>query len=740
MLRTPADARGKGAVAMDKRAMEVLTKVGGTVQPLDMSPLFCPRSVSVIGVSRDAGSVGYSIFQNIFLGGFKGTVVPVNPKADEICGIRCYPSVLSVPGPVDLAVIVVKAPLVPAVVEQCGQKGVKAAIVISSGFKEVGEEGRALEQQVREIASRHRLTLLGPNCLGIINTDSDVHLNATFAKEMPLPGSIAFLSQSGALCTAVLEYAKAEKIGFSKLISMGNKAGVNELDLLLYLREDPQTKVILLYLEDLTEGRRFIDVTRGITGEGSRPKPILAVKAGRTPEGAKAISSHTGSMAGSDEVYDAIFAQAGVLRVDSVEELFDYARGFAEQPLPKGRRVAIVTNAGGPGIMATDACVRYGLKVAQFEEATLEMMRCNLPTAAALNNPVDLIGDAQHDRYERALAAVAHDPNVDGVIVLTTPQAMTDLKEIARVVGKVAVKTEKPILACFMGVTDLSSGLRALEQEQVPHYRFPEGAVRAFAAMCRYREWIDRPRTEVRHFSVDRTAEAIIRRAQEQGRHSLSQSESLELLKAYGLPVPSFGTAQTPAEAGRIAEKIGFPVAMKILSPEIVHKFDVGGVRLDLNTPAEVEHGFGQMMINVARARPEAKLDGVVIQQMVPKGTELILGMKRDKRFGPVIMFGLGGVTVEVLKDVAFRLAPVRELGARRMVESIRGFKILQGFRGQPPADIPALTECIERLSQLAMELEGIEELDVNPLMAYPQGRGAKAADARILIRKITPV
>ena len=701
-----------------------------------LSALFSPRSVAVIGASREPGSVGHAVLCNILEGGFTGAVYPVNPNATEICQAPCYRSLLEIPGDVDLAVIVVKAALVPEVLEQCGQKGVRAAVVISAGFKETGVEGLALEEQVMQVIQRYPLRLIGPNCLGLMNTDPTVRLNATFAKKMPAAGSIAFISQSGALCTAVLEYADGEGIGFSKLISMGNKAGLTELHLLLDLKDDPSTNVILLYIEDLSDGRSFIEIAREITGEGPNRKPILAIKSGRTPEGAKAVSSHTGSLAGSDELYDAIFAQAGVLRVDSVDELFDYAVAFSPQPLPKGKRVAVVTNAGGPGIMATDACIRYGLEMAPLDEATVERMRPHLPPTAALHNPVDLIGDALADRYEVALQTIAADPNTEGLLVLATPQAMTNLSEIARTIAKVAHASDKPILACFMGVTDLSSGIQVLEEGKVPHYRLPEAAVRALAAMARYAEWIQRPRTQVRAFPVDpEVARAVMALACKQGRQALNQSESLDLFKVYGLPVPLFGTASTASEAQRLAEKIGFPLAMKILSPDILHKVDVGGVRLDLKNPEGVGSAFEEMIQTVSRRRPDAKIEGVLLQRMVPNGTELILGMKRDKQFGPVLMFGLGGIYVEVFKDVTFRLAPVRELGARRMIESTRAYRILQGFRGEAAADIPALIECIERLSQLALELEEIEELDINPLMAYPEGQGAFVADARVLLR-----
>ncbi len=705
-----------------------------------LETLFSPKSVAVIGASRDEGSVGHAVLKNLFLGGFKGKIYPINPKAEEIAGLRCYPGIAAAPGPVDLAVVIVKAPLVPEVVDQCGKKGVKGMVIISSGFKETGEPGRLLEEQVKREAKQHNLPLIGPNCLGILNTDPAVRLNATFAKEMPAEGSIAFISQSGALCTSVLEYAKSEGIGFSKIISMGNKAGLDEVDLLIGLRDDPLTQVILLYVEELADGRRFIEVAREITGQGKGGKPVLAVKSGRTPEGAKAVSSHTGSLSGSDEVYDAIFAQAGVMRVDSVEEMFDYARAFAEQPLPAGRRTVIITNAGGPGILAADACVRQGLTLAGLEQSTVAKMKASLPPAAALNNPVDLIGDARHDRYAVALDAALADPNVDGLIALATPQAMTDLKEIARVIGQAARGTPKTVLACFMGVGGVSQDNHPLRGEQVPHYRFPEAAVRALAKMNQYREWLERPHTQVKRFQVDaEAARAQIRKTREERRSRLDQAESLQLLKAYGLPVPPFTVAKDPQEVRPAAEQVGFPLAMKILSPDVLHKWDVGGVRLNIPDAAAAEKAFGEILEAVRKRQPEARLNGVLVQKMAPPGTEMILGMKRDRRFGPLLMFGLGGIYVEVFKDVTFRLAPVRELGAERMVKSLRSFRILQGFRGQPPADLPALMECIERVSQLAVDLEEIEELDINPLIAYAEGKGAAAADARILLSpKIT--
>jgi len=704
----------------------------------DLSSIFAPRSVAVIGASRDPGKVGHAIFRNV-LEDFQGVVYPVNPNAQAIRGVRAYPSVLEIPDPVDLAIIIVPAPGVGAVLDQCGSKGVRGVVVISAGFRESGVDGRRREEEVKAAVRRYGFALVGPNCLGVLNTDPGVRLNATFARARPAAGNIAFLSQSGALTTAVLDYARARGIGFSKLVSLGNKADVSELDLLAALRDDAHTDVILLYLEELTDGRRFIALCREITGEISDPKPILAVKSGRTAAGARAVSSHTGSLAGSDEVYDAVFLQSGVLRVDSVEELFHYAVAFANQPLPAGRRVAVVTNAGGPGVMAADAAIRQGLQMATLAEGTKQGLRLALPAEASVDNPVDLIGDAQHDRYQAALRAALRDPGTDGVLVLLTPQAVTDIEEIARVVASEARGARKPVLASFMGVVDVSGGVRVLEEAHIPHYGFPEDAVRAFAAMTQYGEWVRRPRTEVRTFPVNRSqVDAVL--AQAARGPFVRETLALRLLEAYGFPLAPWAEASSAEDAVIRASAIGFPVAMKVLSPQIVHKVDIGGVRLHLSAPSEVRAAYDEMMAEIARRQPGAAVDGVIVQKMA-SGVETILGVNHDPQFGPIIMFGLGGIYVEVFKDVTFRLAPIRELSARRMVESIKAGQILRGVRGQPPADLDALVECIERLSQLAAEIPEIAELDINPLMVLPAGNGAAVVDARLrLLEAETPV
>jgi acetyltransferase len=690
--------------------------------------LFSPKSIAVIGASNRQGSVGRAAFSNILLNEYTGTVYPVNPKEHSISGVRAYPSVLDLPETVDLAVVIVPASIVASVVEESGKKGVKGLVIISAGFKEVGLDGAELERQVSAIAQKYSMRMIGPNCLGVINADPAVRLNASFASGMPVEGSIAFASQSGALGEAVLDYASGENIGFSKFISMGNKADVNENDILEYLRTDPMTKVILLYIEDIIDGRKFVDTVSRVTEE----KPIIAVKAGVSPEGAKAASSHTGALAGSDEAYNAILKQSGVIRVESIIDLFDYARAFAKQPLPRGNRVAIITNGGGPGIMATDASVRYGLQIAQFSEATKNTLRASLPKEASVNNPIDLIGDAQADRYELALGAL-NDDNVDCGLILLTPQAMVDLKKVAETIASVGPKSGKTILASLLGLGDVTPAVGVLESNGVPNYSFPESAVRALAAMSEYKRWIDRPRTEVKHFEVDLVlARKIIGRARQAGLTNLSQTDALSLLSAYGLPAIRTEFARTRQQAVTLAKKIGLPVAMKIVSPDVVHKIDIGAVKLDLNSDQDVGEAFDEILKNVKANTPGARIEGVLLQNYVTGGIETIIGIHRDPKFGPLLMFGLGGIYVEAYRDVTFRLAPIRELGARNMIQQIRGGKILEGFRGQPPRDVEAIAECIERLSQLSIELEDVQELDVNPLLAFE--KGCKAVDARVII------
>jgi acetyl coenzyme A synthetase (ADP forming)-like protein len=702
---------------------------------LDLSTLFAPRAVAVIGATGRPGSVGQAVFGNVLQHSYAGVVYPVNPRAASVMSVKAFPKVADIPDAVDLGIIIVPREVVPGVMQECGEKGIKAAIVITAGFKELGGAGVELEQQVLQTAWASGIRLLGPNCLGIINTTPEVSLNGSFARLMPRAGNIALVSQSGAVGVAALEYAQGEEVGLSKFVSVGNKADLNENDFLAYLKDDPQTDVILFYLEDLAEPRRFFQLAQGITS-GPKPKPILAIKSGRTAAGAKAASSHTGALAGSDAAYDALFAQCGVLRVESLEELFDYALAFANQPLPRGNRVAIVTNAGGLGIMTVDAAVRYGLEVATFQDATVEKLRQGLPPAANIHNPVDLLGDGKEDRYRLALDSVLQDEQVDGAIVISTPQLMTNLPAIAATVAEVTPQYGKPILVCQMALGEIEETLAIWTKARLPHYHFPEEAARSLGAMARYAASIRPTRHEVKSFDdVDRQAlRTLLARVRGAGRRHLLEPEAHEAFQAYGFPVAPFRWAHSPEEARQAAAALGYPVVLKIVSPDVIHKFDVGGVHLDLMGPEEVDRAYREIMTSVAAALPVASLQGVLVQHMAGKGRETILGMTRDRLFGPLLMFGLGGTFVEIFKDVIFRVAPISEHWADKMIHDLKGFRLLAGARGEPPADLAAIAECLERLSQMVLEFPEIKELDINPLLVFPEGQGAAVLDARVFI------
>ena len=700
-----------------------------------LKTIFAPRSVAVIGASAKPQSLGRAVFANLLFASYTGCVYPVNTKAKSVLGVRAYPSVLDVPDDVDLAVVLVPAGMVPQVLKDAGQKGCKGAIVISAGFKEVGGEGVELEKQLCEIAQSYGMGVVGPNCFGVINTDPEISLNATFSRNFPQAGRIAFISQSGAIGVAALEHAAAEKIGFSKFISIGNKADIHENHLLEALADDPKTDVILLYVENLADPKGFIDLAQRI----SEKKPILAVKSGRTKEGAKAASSHTGALSGSDEVYDSLFAQCGVLRVETIEEMFRYGIAFVNQPLPRGRRVAIVTNAGGPGIMATDASIRHGLELSELTPKTISILKSNLPPTVSLNNPIDLIGDAEETRYRLAMQAVLSDSNVDSVIVICVPQMLTNLEATSKVIAQQVKFSDKPVFAVYMATGNIEESLKTLDDAQIPHYRFPEDAALALGAMARYVQWRRRPRTEIMHFEDVQpdTVREILDKARSDGRRFLPEPEAHAVLRAYGLPMSRSMHVQNEADAVRAAREIGFPVVMKIVSPDIMHKVDVGGVRLNLQSEADVKDAYADIMQQVKAARPGAGIWGVFIQEMVRKGKETILGMKRDPLFGALLMFGLGGIYVEVFRDVIFRIAPIRELGARHMIEGIKGITLLRGFRGEPPSDIDAIIQSLQRLSQLVTDFPEIEEMDINPLIVLPAGSGARVIDARILLGEV---
>ena len=700
--------------------------------------IMSPRSIAVVGATNRAGSVGLAVFSNILTAGFQGVLYPVNPKAKSVKSVKAYPTLGDIPDEVDLAVIIVPAKIVCSVLEEAGEKKIKGAIVISAGFKEVGGKGVELENRVKEVAAKYDIRLVGPNCLGIINNSESVRMNASFATKMPKAGNIAFISQSGALCTAVLDYAEGRDIGFSKFISFGNKADVNEIDLLRYLKDDPDTHVILMYLEEISHGRAFLETAREITWHAK--KPMLAVKSGRSPEGARAAASHTGALVGSDTAYDAIFHQSGILRVESVDQLFDRAVAFATQPIPKSNRVAIITNAGGPGIMATDAAVRHNLKIAALSEETKKKLKKELPATASIGNPVDVIGDATHERYEAAIRDVLMDENVDGAIVILSPQAMTDVLETAQIVPPVVKDIDKPVLCSFMGIVDVSEGVDYLERNGIPNYQFPESAVRSMAAMAFYGKLLSLERREVRRVAADRdTASVVIeKKLADKDQYYMSEKEANEILQCYGFPVLKSILLKSASQVDEVADELMFPVAMKISSPDVVHKFDVGGVKLKIKTKEQAKKAFDEIVGNVKKFDPSAKIDGVIVERMAKRGVEVILGAVKDPKFGPICMFGLGGTFVEAMKDITFRLAPMWEISAEIMIRSIKTYSILKGIRGSWPCDIDAIRDCILRLSQMVTEHPQIAELDINPLIVYPKGKGCVVADSRILLKKPT--
>jgi acetyltransferase len=706
-----------------------------------LSKLFWPRSVAIIGASSREGTVGRELFSNVLMNGYTGVVHPVHLTAKSILAVKAYPSIRDVPDEIDLAVIIVPAVAVPATLEECGQKHVRAAIVISAGFKEMGEQGRLLERKVKEKADKYDIAMIGPNCFGMINTDPRVHLNATFGQIMPMHGSIAFVSQSGALGIAALEFCKAQNIGLSKFVSIGNKADINENDVLTFLKDDAETDVILLYLEDLVNPGEFLELARSITGDGEQTKPILAIKSGRTREGARAASSHTGALAGSDAAYDAFFEQCGILRVDSMSELFDYAIAFSRQPIPVSNRIVILTNAGGAGIMATDAAIRSGLHLTELSDETKKNLRAELPVLASVANPVDVLGDADEKRYASALEKVLADPNVDGVITIWTPTLMAKTADVALAIAGVlgghdagSCPPPKPVMGCLMSLGDTKEIARALGN--IPSYTLPETAVRAMAKMASFGAWLHRPRTDVRVYDDvrrDRVRE-LVRQSQARASRFVAEPEAHEILSCYGLPVLPSALVKTADDAVKAADGIGYPVVIKIVSPDILHKTEFGGVRVNVTDADALRREFNGLIGTVSEKKPGADIWGVFVQKMAAKGREFILGMNRDPQFGPLMMFGMGGVMVELLQDVAFRVAPVRELSARTMITEVKSYKLLTGFRGNPPGDEEKVVESLMRLSQLVVDFPEITEVDINPFLVYDQGKGACALDARILV------
>ena len=696
---------------------------------------FRPRSIAVIGASRTPGTVGYEIIDNLLADGFTGAIYPVNPNAVAVHSVPAYRGIADVPGEVDLAVIAVPKERVLAAAEACGVKGVRALVVITAGFREVGPAGQEREQELLTIAQRHGMRMVGPNCLGVLSTAADVSMNATFAPIMPPAGPVSFMSQSGAMGVTILDYAAEYGIGIHHFVSVGNKADVSGNDLIEYWAADETTRVILMYLENFGNPRKFTRLAREVT----RHKPIIAVKAGRTAAGARAASSHTGALAGVDTATDALLAQCGVIRVDSVEELFDMAMAFGQLPVPQGNRVAVVTNAGGPGIIITDACESLGLSVAELSEETQARLRQNLPDEASVRNPVDMIATATPESYRLALEAVLADPNVDAAIAAFVPPLRVRQQDVASsIVEARSAQPDKPMLAVLMGRAGLPEGRADLRKAGIPAYIFPESAARALAGMYRYRRWLERPTGAVREYEVNQqVVERIVTAATESGADYLERDDVLAILEAYGIATLKSATAATADEAASAAHALGLPVVLKIDSPDVVHKTDVGGVMLDIRSEDEVRTGFNVMLTRVRERMPDAHIDGVIVEKFVKGGRETIIGMSQDPSFGPVLMFGLGGIYVEALKDVAFRVQPVSDIDAREMVRSIRGVRLLEGMRGEAPSDMAAIEDAIQRVSQLVGANPSIIEMDINPFLVLE--KGGIAVDARIRVGSIVP-
>ncbi|MBW2254524.1 MAG: acetate--CoA ligase family protein [Deltaproteobacteria bacterium] len=694
-----------------------------------------PSSVAVIGASRRKGTIGFELLRNLIQFGFQGPVYPVNPNTTHVLSLRTWPTVEDIPDPVDLAVIVVPKPGVLEVVRQCAKKGVKGLVVISAGFKEVDEEGRALEAQITEIVRQHGMRMVGPNCMGVVNTDPAIGLGASFGATQPVPGTAAFASQSGGLGEVILATAKEICLGISQFVSLGNKADVSSNDLLAWWATDPNTQVILLYLESFGNPRNFSQLARKVTREHG--KPILAVKSGRSSQGALAASSHTGSLAGGDRAARALFAECGVIRCSTVRELFDRALGFCYQPPPPGNRVAILTNAGGPGIMAIDAAVYFGLEIAAYSEETRAAIAKVLPREASVRNPVDMIASAGEEQYRACAAALLADPNVDALLPIFVRPLTTGSVEVAQGIvagvqeGIARAGVAKPVLACLMGGADQQGGGALLREAGIPNYPFPEAAAETLSAMAQFQRWQSQDPGRLVTLPVDRErARRVLQGARARGDAWLSGPEAMALLDAYGIPTPPSRRVATPEEAIAFAEEVGFPVVLKLESEEVVHKSDVGGVQVDVRSPREIKGAFWDLKESLAREGLDSS--DFLVQKMVTGGRETIIGAVQDPTVGHLLMFGLGGVFVELMEDVAFRVHPLTDADARRMIDEVQGSPLLKGYRGAPEMDLDALEEVLLRVSQLVGDFPEIAEMDLNPFLSKPAGKGSACVDVRV--------
>jgi acetyltransferase len=749
MLRILRESGFPQKQTMQDGVYQVLLNVGPTMEAEERSvareksstimsfkSIMEPKSIAVVGASRRPGSIGQQVLQNILTQGYTGVAYPVNPTAPSICGVRSYASIDEIPGPVDMAEIMVAAGQVNDVLEQCARKGIKGAVIISAGFGEAGTEGVALQKKILATARSHGIRLLGPNCMGVINTDLKVSLNCTFASTVPPTGHVAFGSQSGALGLAILEYARGLNLGLSSFVSLGNRADISSNDLLEYWAADPNTDVILLYMESFGNPKRFARIARRV----AEIKPIVAVKSGRTPAGTRAAASHTGALAAGTAGSDALFKQAGIIRVDTLEDLFNVANILAHQPLPKGRRVAIITNGGGPGIMTADALYTRGIELANLPENVVAQIKKIVPARASLGNPLDLTAEAKPDVYRQILEILSKEESVDIVIVLFVQTMNTLPGHIAAAIREAApvVKAAgKTLVTSFMSAHGTPVELTS-EKGVVPSFNFPETTATALGYVCEYADWLHRKHGVVPDLpGIDRPRVAkLIQKAQKgkRDRKWLDTTTVFDLLDAYGIKTIQSRNATSPEAAEAAARELGCPVAVKLLSDTISHKTEVGGVILNVETPAAVAKAYRDIQDRLKELGREKEMQGVTLQQMLNEGTEVIVGMAQDPTFGPLMMFGLGGIYAELFKDVTFRVHPLSDQGAHNMVREVKAFKLLQGWRGAKPGDIAAVEDLLLRVSAMVEDLPQLQEIDFNPVKVLEEGRGYAVVDARILV------
>ncbi|NOZ50411.1 MAG: acetate--CoA ligase family protein [Chloroflexi bacterium] len=693
--------------------------------PPDLHAFFQPRGIAIIGASATPGKLGYSVVANLVQGHYPGHIYPVNPHATRILDLPCYTQVADVPDPVDLAVIIIPAPHVPAALEACGQRGIRAANILSGGFAEAGDEGIVLQDQLLAIARRYHMRLIGPNCVGTI--DAWHPLNATFIEQMPDPGAIAFFSQSGAVGGAMIDWGKGQYLGLSHFASLGNAIDVDESDLIAFLADDEHVRVFTLYLEGLSDGRKLMQTAAAV----SRRKPIIVLKVGATSAGARAVASHTAHLAGTAAAFEAAFRQSGILSAETTSELFAAALALAYQQPPSGNRIAILTNAGGPGAIAADALARNGLSLPEPDPATHAQLRAELGPGPQLRNPIDMLGAASTTEYETAARILLASLQYDAVLAILVPNAVNDPAGVADGLARACSHSTKPLYACYMGDVSIREGLARLHHHRIPAYAFPEDAARAFRLAWQWRQWLDTPPAVP---VVSPQLPPSIHQRLREAPPTLGERELYPLLQDLHIPLPAYGIAHSATEAVQIAETIARPVALKILSPHILHKSDAGGVRLHLQTPAEITAAYQQMLQHVRQHQPQAQINGVMVQSMAVPGHETIIGMQRDPTFGPLIMFGGGGILVEALHDVAFGIAPLSDAQARSLIAQTATGRLLGGYRQHPPADINALVALIHKIAALALAFPQIEQLEFNPVIAHPQGQGVTVVDARAIL------